>query len=220
MARTENIPANASVAKKGVDYKISPQARAALNVFVAEVPKLSPVAYQTGLQAQPRHLQLLPPARRRSSVRCRPMMRSNASALTSTSDQGCREIAARGAPAVDCETATPFIAGIAVLDRKRGVERARRADAIAPSARWGAASGGCSSRRTWRSSACSPSCRSSISTLRSPAACAVSRRSAVHRDKNLATLFECGNYLDPWSAGRTCSGAIFNTATFALVQSR
>ena len=46
MARTENIPANASVAKKGVDYKISPQARAALNVFVAEVPKLSPVAYQ------------------------------------------------------------------------------------------------------------------------------------------------------------------------------
>jgi alpha-1,4-digalacturonate transport system substrate-binding protein len=46
MARTENIPANASVAKKGVDYKISPQSRAALNVFVAEVPKLSPVAYQ------------------------------------------------------------------------------------------------------------------------------------------------------------------------------
>ena len=46
MARTENIPANASVAKKGVDYKISPQARASLNVFVAEVPKLSPVAYQ------------------------------------------------------------------------------------------------------------------------------------------------------------------------------
>jgi alpha-1,4-digalacturonate transport system substrate-binding protein len=46
MARTENIPANAAVAKKGVDYKISPQAKAALNTFVAEVPKLSPVAYQ------------------------------------------------------------------------------------------------------------------------------------------------------------------------------
>ena len=46
MARTENIPAHAGVAKKGVEYKISPQAKAALNVFVAEVPKLSPVAYQ------------------------------------------------------------------------------------------------------------------------------------------------------------------------------
>jgi alpha-1,4-digalacturonate transport system substrate-binding protein len=46
MARTENIPAHAGVAKKGVDYKISPQAKAALNTFVAEVPKLSPVAYQ------------------------------------------------------------------------------------------------------------------------------------------------------------------------------
>jgi alpha-1,4-digalacturonate transport system substrate-binding protein len=46
MARTENIPAHAAVAKKGVDYKLSPQAKAALNVFVAEVPKLSPVAYQ------------------------------------------------------------------------------------------------------------------------------------------------------------------------------
>ena len=46
MARTENIPAHAGVAKKGVEYKISPQAKAALNTFVAEVPKLSPVAYQ------------------------------------------------------------------------------------------------------------------------------------------------------------------------------
>jgi len=34
------------VAKKGVDYKLSPPAKAAVNVFVAEVPKLSPVAYQ------------------------------------------------------------------------------------------------------------------------------------------------------------------------------
>ena len=38
--------AHAGVAKKGIDYKISPQAKAALNTFVAEVPKLSPVAYQ------------------------------------------------------------------------------------------------------------------------------------------------------------------------------
>jgi alpha-1,4-digalacturonate transport system substrate-binding protein len=46
MARTENIPANEAVAKKGVDYKISPASRAALSVFVADVAKLSPVAYQ------------------------------------------------------------------------------------------------------------------------------------------------------------------------------
>lgn len=46
MARTENIPAHAGVAKKGIDYKISPQAKAALNTFVGEAPKLSPVAYQ------------------------------------------------------------------------------------------------------------------------------------------------------------------------------
>jgi alpha-1,4-digalacturonate transport system substrate-binding protein len=46
MARTQNIPAHAAVAKKGVDYKISPQAKAALDTFVGEVPKLSPVAYQ------------------------------------------------------------------------------------------------------------------------------------------------------------------------------
>jgi len=46
MARTENIPAHEGVAKKGVDYKISPASRAALSTFVAEVPKLSPVAYQ------------------------------------------------------------------------------------------------------------------------------------------------------------------------------
>ena len=46
MARTENIPAHEGVAKKGVDYKISPASKAALNVFVAEVPKLSPIAYR------------------------------------------------------------------------------------------------------------------------------------------------------------------------------
>jgi len=46
MARTDNIPANTAVAKKGVDYKVSPAAKAALNVFVADVPKLSPIAYE------------------------------------------------------------------------------------------------------------------------------------------------------------------------------
>jgi alpha-1,4-digalacturonate transport system substrate-binding protein len=46
MARTENIPAHAGVAKKGVDYKVSPAAKAALGVFVADVPKLSPIAYE------------------------------------------------------------------------------------------------------------------------------------------------------------------------------
>jgi alpha-1,4-digalacturonate transport system substrate-binding protein len=46
MARTQNIPAHAAVAKKGVEYKISPQAKAVLDTFVGEVPNLSPVAYQ------------------------------------------------------------------------------------------------------------------------------------------------------------------------------
>jgi alpha-1,4-digalacturonate transport system substrate-binding protein len=46
MARTENIPANAAVAKKGVEYKVSPPAKAAMNVFVGEVGKLSPIAYE------------------------------------------------------------------------------------------------------------------------------------------------------------------------------
>lgn len=46
MARTDNIPAHAAVAKKGVDYKVSPTAKAALTVFVGEVGKLSPIAYE------------------------------------------------------------------------------------------------------------------------------------------------------------------------------
>jgi alpha-1,4-digalacturonate transport system substrate-binding protein len=46
MAKTDNIPAHAGVAKKGVDYKVSPAAKAALNVFVADVAKLSPIAYE------------------------------------------------------------------------------------------------------------------------------------------------------------------------------
>ena len=46
MARTENIPAHAGVAKKGIAYKTSPVAQAALASFVAEVPRLSPTAYE------------------------------------------------------------------------------------------------------------------------------------------------------------------------------
>jgi alpha-1,4-digalacturonate transport system substrate-binding protein len=45
MVRTENIPAHAGVAKKGLDYKVSPAAKAALAVFVADVPQLSTTAY-------------------------------------------------------------------------------------------------------------------------------------------------------------------------------
>jgi len=47
MAKTDNIPANTAVAKKGVDYKVSPAAKAALNVFVGDVARLSPIAYET-----------------------------------------------------------------------------------------------------------------------------------------------------------------------------
>ena len=46
MAKTDNLPANTSVAAKGVNYNVGPAAKAALNTFVSEVPKLSPVAYQ------------------------------------------------------------------------------------------------------------------------------------------------------------------------------
>jgi alpha-1,4-digalacturonate transport system substrate-binding protein len=41
MARTENIPASLSVAKAGVTYNVSPGAKAALNTFVADVPKIA-----------------------------------------------------------------------------------------------------------------------------------------------------------------------------------
>ena len=37
MAKTENIPASLAVAKAGVTYNVSPAAKAALNVFVADV---------------------------------------------------------------------------------------------------------------------------------------------------------------------------------------
>ena len=46
MAKTDNIPASVAVAKKGVDYNVSPPAKAALAVFVAQVDKLSPIAYE------------------------------------------------------------------------------------------------------------------------------------------------------------------------------
>ncbi len=45
MARTENIPASLSVAKAGVPYNVSPMAKAALNVFVADVPKIAKPNY-------------------------------------------------------------------------------------------------------------------------------------------------------------------------------
>jgi alpha-1,4-digalacturonate transport system substrate-binding protein len=41
MARTENIPAHAAVAKGGVTYSVSPAAKAALNSFVADVPGIA-----------------------------------------------------------------------------------------------------------------------------------------------------------------------------------
>jgi alpha-1,4-digalacturonate transport system substrate-binding protein len=46
MAKTENIPAHAGVARKGIDYKVSREANAALAVFVGDVGKLSPIAYE------------------------------------------------------------------------------------------------------------------------------------------------------------------------------
>ncbi len=46
MAKTENLPAHAGVAAKGVAYDVSPATKVALNTFVGEVGKLSPVAYQ------------------------------------------------------------------------------------------------------------------------------------------------------------------------------
>jgi alpha-1,4-digalacturonate transport system substrate-binding protein len=41
MARTENIPASLAVAKAGVPYKVSALAGSALDVFVADVPKIA-----------------------------------------------------------------------------------------------------------------------------------------------------------------------------------
>ncbi len=41
MAKTQNIPAHLGVAKAGVSYDVSPAAKAALNSFVADVPKIA-----------------------------------------------------------------------------------------------------------------------------------------------------------------------------------
>ena len=47
ISKTDNIPAHAGLAKKGVSYpNASPAARAALGVFSAGVASLSPIAYQ------------------------------------------------------------------------------------------------------------------------------------------------------------------------------
>jgi alpha-1,4-digalacturonate transport system substrate-binding protein len=46
MAKTDNIPASLSVAKAGVSYNVSPMAKAALNVFVADVPKIAPANFE------------------------------------------------------------------------------------------------------------------------------------------------------------------------------
>jgi len=46
MAKTDNIPANVAVAKKGVEFNVSPPAKAGLAVFVSQVSLLSPIAYE------------------------------------------------------------------------------------------------------------------------------------------------------------------------------
>jgi alpha-1,4-digalacturonate transport system substrate-binding protein len=46
MSRTENIPAHAAVAKAGVSYSVSPASKAALNSFVADVPKIARANYE------------------------------------------------------------------------------------------------------------------------------------------------------------------------------
>ena len=46
MARTENIPAHAGVAKAGVTYDASPSVKAALAVFVGDVGKIAPANYE------------------------------------------------------------------------------------------------------------------------------------------------------------------------------
>ncbi len=46
MARTENIPAHAAVAKAGVNYDVSPNVKTALATFVGDVPKIAPANYE------------------------------------------------------------------------------------------------------------------------------------------------------------------------------
>jgi alpha-1,4-digalacturonate transport system substrate-binding protein len=45
MVRTENIPASLAVAKAGLTYSVSPNAKSALNTFVADVPKIAKPNY-------------------------------------------------------------------------------------------------------------------------------------------------------------------------------
>jgi len=46
MAKTQNIPAHLAVAKAGVKYEVSPAAKAALNSFVADVPRIARANYE------------------------------------------------------------------------------------------------------------------------------------------------------------------------------
>ncbi|MEO8410797.1 MAG: extracellular solute-binding protein [Propionivibrio sp.] len=46
MSKTQNIPAHLGVAKAGVSYDVSPAAKAALNSFVADVPKIAKPAFE------------------------------------------------------------------------------------------------------------------------------------------------------------------------------
>lgn len=46
MAKTENIPASAAVAKAGVAYNLSPAAKAALASFAADIPKIAQPNYE------------------------------------------------------------------------------------------------------------------------------------------------------------------------------
>ena len=43
---TRNIPANAALQKKGIEYKLSPAGSAAMNGFLQQSASLSPVAYR------------------------------------------------------------------------------------------------------------------------------------------------------------------------------
>ena len=46
MAMTRNIPANAALQKKGIEYKLSPAGSAAMNAFLQQSASLSPVSYR------------------------------------------------------------------------------------------------------------------------------------------------------------------------------
>ena len=43
---TRNIPANAALQKKGIEYKLSPAGSAAMSAFLQQSTVLSPVAYR------------------------------------------------------------------------------------------------------------------------------------------------------------------------------